>query len=157
MQTCSGWVTFQQNCSLGKCKTTICKEKPSIIILSLPVSISFGYFFKVYPNHYFFKCKIHCTMFMFNTQPLSATLRNSQGVLLVFYFLYLDVCRGRLILLKKFVFSCLATKVIYRRNKSQETTISTRVSSTSCTRRNPGGGCFNLCIFQQGGQVVNKN
>lgn len=162
VQTCSGWVTFQQNCSLGKCKTTVCKKKkkkqPSIIILSLPVSISFGYFFKVYPNHYFFKCKIHCSIFMFNTQPLSATLRNSQGVLLVFYFVYLDVCRGRLILLlKKFVFSCLATKVIYRRNKSQETTISTRVSSTSCTRRNPGGGCFNLCIFQQGDQVVNKN
>lgn len=57
VHTCSGWVTFQQNCSLGKCKTTICKEKPSLIILSLPVSISFGYFFKVYPKHYFLSAK----------------------------------------------------------------------------------------------------
>ena len=42
----------------------------------------------------------------------------------MFYFLYLDVCRGRLILLlKKFIFSSLTTKVIHRRNKLQDTTI----------------------------------
>lgn len=95
---------------------------------------------------------------MFNSQPLSVLLQNSQRVLQVFYFLYLDVCRDRLILLlKKFIFSSLATKVIHRRNKSQETTISTRVSSASCYRKNPGSSGFNIRVFQLGHQVVNKN
>lgn len=72
---------------------------------------------------------------MFHSQPLSAPLRNSPRVLPEFYFLYLDVGRGRLILLvKKFIFPSPTTKVIHGRNKSQETAIS---SGASPTRRLP--------------------
>lgn len=49
-----------------------------------------------------------------------------------------------MLLLKKFIFSSLATKGIHSRNKSQETTISPRVSSASCYRKNPGSSCFNV-------------
>lgn len=113
-------------------------KKLSIFVLSLPVSRSFRYYFlKRFPQiSFFFKCKIPSTIFTFNSQPLSVLLQNSHRVRLVFYFLYLDVCRGRLILLlKKFIFSSLATKVTHWRNKSQETTISTRVSFASICQR----------------------
>lgn len=156
---CHGQVTFQQDCSLGKGKTTTCKETFHFCSELAWVQKLWLFFLKVYPRQFlggfmFFKFKIPSTVFMFNSQPLSVLLQNSQRV---FYFLYLDVCRGRLIRLqKKFIFSSLTAKVVHRRNKSQEPAISSRVSFASCCRKNPGCSWFNLCIFQQGHHVVNK-
>lgn len=152
---------------LERAKSAFIKQL-SIFAPSKPASevieAFFFLFFKVDPNPFFLEAQNSSCHLLFQCPALiwapSTFSTSCSWRWIFFFFLCVDVCRGRLKhLLKKLIFSSLVKKKKrwHTREVNWRTKLQSPSEATRGSRRNLGGWRFNLGILEFWGSVVSTN